>query len=104
MIPPSKPPASTTLYGPPTHQTRSQTSSTSSNRFNSTESDTGGTGPATDGVVNKGWNFLSDVFTVTSTFKSSTGSKTPTRARSRDYLPVHLNNNYSLDIPTIKTR
>ena len=104
VIPPSKPPT-TTLYGAPSYggsggnPTRSQTSSTSSNRMNSAGSESSAGG---ENVVNKGWNFLADVFTATSTLKSA-GKGKPTRARSRDSLPVHNNNN-SLDIPTIKTR
>lgn len=88
MIPATKPPSTTTLYGPP----RGSRNNLSSSQPTSTEEEKEKT---EDGVVNRGWNFLSDVFTATSNLKS--------RARSRDSLPVHNNNN-SLDIPTIKTR
>lgn len=101
VIPPSKAPT-TTLYGPtnprPSSGGRSQTSSESSNRLNSTDSDGGNSST----IVHKGWNFLSDVFTATSTFKGTAGTNAPGRARSRDSLQV-TNNNNSLDIPTIKT-
>ena len=95
VIPPTKPP-STTLYGPAFH--RNNTESRNSNSENQKTKSEPNSGKKDDSVVNRSWNFIADVLTATSTLKAS-----GERARSRDSLPVHNNNN-SLDIPTIKTR
>ena len=100
MIPPTKPPA-TTLYGPPNSITQPRP-----NRFPSSPSKgdekVSKNAKNDENVVNRGWNFIADVLSATSTFKTS-ANENRARARSRDSLPVHNNNN-SLDIPTIKTR
>ena len=101
VIPPTKPPT-TTLYGPSVNCQPLRSPS----RHPTSHSDSQGKGSEKskqdENVVNRGWNFIADVLSATSTFKSSSESSRA-RARSRDSLPVHNNNN-SLDIPTIKTR
>ena len=97
MIPPTKPPT-TTLYGPPNSITQPR-----QNRYPPSPSKREEKPVKTDeNVVNRGWNFIADVLSATSTFKTNS-TENRARARSRDSLPVHNNNN-SLDIPTIKTR
>lgn len=100
VIPPTKPPT-TTLYGPSVNCQPLRSPS----RHPTSHSDSQGKGSEKskqdENVVNRGWNFIADVLSATSTFKSSSESSRA-RARSRDSLPVHNNNN-SLDIPTIKT-
>ena len=94
MIPPTKPP-STTLYGPAYHRNLSSGSKNDQDDLKSAKNSS----KQDDSVMNKGWNFLADVLSVTSNLKQS-----GERARSRDSLPANHNNNNSLDIPTIKTR
>ena len=105
VIPPTKPPT-TTLYGPSVNcqPLRSPSRHPTSHSDSKDHHDGSEKSKPDENVVNRGWNFIADVLSATSTFKtSSTSESSRARARSRDSLPVHNNNN-SLDIPTIKTR
>ena len=81
VIPPTKPPT-TTLYGP-TSRNRQYSTENRLDSAESADSDSKSNSGNPESVVNKGWNFISDVFTATSSFKSAEKSN-PQRAHSRD--------------------